>query len=90
MLSVAAYLRIQYLCSFVPSADKVHKECTSFDYDDETLTVHVVVGHEPFGQPTQPSFITVGAEAFLDCAVCLFQWGKLYRRCNFGQEDQCS
>lgn len=53
------------------------KECMSFDYDEENITMQVVVVYEPFGQPTQPSFTAVGAEVFLD-TLSVFSSGKSF------------
>lgn len=52
----------------MPGANDLHsifKERTFFDYDDERFTVQIVVVSQLFGRPIQPSFIAVGAEAFL-------------------------
>lgn len=49
----------------------------SFDYDEENITIQIMVVYEPFGQPTQPSFTVVGAKVFLD-TLSVFSSGKSF------------
>lgn len=94
MLSVGAYLRIQYLFSFVLSADEVHYSknahllmmmkrrplCWLWQYMNHLANLH--------NRHLQQEVLKFSQTSL---PVCLFQWGKLQCKYNSGQrEEQCS